>query len=229
MDSESTGIKGFFFENDDNFWYNLLMGAIKTVEYPTWVEEWREPGHTIRKKGDGYALYHCTTIRRPGEPPKYQQTYLGRITENEGFIPKAGTADPVPYLEYGLSHLIWENLREDILGHLPRSRNAGLLKIGIICFIFGSVDEVFLRSSYLTYGEIEKLAPLAAKLSSEQIRRIVMFTEQELHKRIPSEKEYNMVVKLLMLCVARPGHRMKQSPTIPPCVREVLERQKLKM
>ncbi len=208
------------------------MGAIKTVEYPTWVEEWRGPGHTIRKKGDGYALYHCSFHRYLCtflHEAKYQQTYLGRITENEGFIPKAKGADPAPYLEYGLSHLIWKNLREEILGHLPRSRNAGLLKIGIICFIFGSVDEEFLRSSYLTYGEIEKLAPLAAKLSGEQIRRIVMFTEQELHKRIPSEKEYNMVVKLLMLCVARPGHGMKQCPAIPPCVREVLERQKLKM
>ncbi len=205
------------------------MGAKRTVDYPPWVEKWRGPGHTIRKKGDGYGLYHCTTIRRPGEPPKYQQTYLGKITEKEGFIPKAGTSDPAPYLEYGLSHLIWENLRTEILAHLPRGRNGGLLKIGIICFIFGSVNEVFLRNSYLTYGEVEKLAPLAAKISEEQIRRIVMFTEQELHKKIPSETEYNMVIKLLMLCVARPGHEMKQCPAIPPCVREVLERQKLKM
>ncbi len=205
------------------------MGAKRTVEYPPWVEKWRGPGRTIRKKGDGYALYHCTTIRRPGQTPTSKQTYLGRITEKEGFIPKAGTSDPAPYLEYGLSHLIWVNLREDILGHFPRGNNGVVLKLGIISFIFGSIEEVFLRSSYLTYGEVDKLTPLAAKISEKQIQKMVMYTEEELHKKIPSETEYNMVVKLLMLCVARPGHPMKECPAIPPCVREILENHKLKM
>ena len=79
------------------------MGAKRTVEYPPWVEEWRTPGRTIRKIGSGYALYHCATIKLPDGHSKIEQTYLGRITKEEGFIPKSGTFDSEPYLEYGLS------------------------------------------------------------------------------------------------------------------------------
>ena len=205
------------------------MGAKRTVEYPPWVEEWRAPGRTIRKIGSGYALYRCATIKLPDSHSKIGQTYLGRITKEEGFIPKSGTFDSEPYLEYGLSHLIWENLRADILHHFPSGTNSQVLRLGIIQFIFGSVDDVFLRSSYLTYGQIDKLLPLAHKLSETRLQRLAKATEQELRKRIPLEGEYNLVIKLLMLCVVRPGHVMKEKPILDGCVKEILERQGLKM
>ena len=205
------------------------MGAKRTVEYPPWVEEWRTPGRTIRKIGSGYALYHCATIKLPDGHSKIEQTYLGRITKEEGFIPKSGTFDSEPYLEYGLSHLIWENLRADILYHFPSGTNSQVLRLGIIQFIFGSVDDVFLRSSYLTYGQIDKLLPLAHKLSETRLQRLAKATEQELRKRIPLEGEYNLVIKLLMLCVVRSGHVMKEKPVLDGCVKEILERQGLKM
>ena len=205
------------------------MGAKRTVEYPPWVEEWRTPGRTIRKIESGYALYLCATIKLPDGHSKIEQTYLGRITKEEGFIPKSGTFDSEPYLEYGLSHLIWENLRADILHHFPSGTNSQVLRLGIIQFIFGSVDDVFLRSSYLTYGQIDKLLPLAHKLSETRLQRLAKATEQELHKRIPLEGEYNLVIKLLMLCVVRPGHVMKEKPVLDGCVKEILERQGLKM
>ena len=207
------------------------MGAKRTVEYPSWVEEWRGPGRTIRKIGSGYALYHCTTVKLPDGQSKTQQTYLGKITKEEGFIPKSGTFDSEPYLEYGLSHLIWENLKTDILHHFPSGSGTSsqVLKLGIIQFIFGSVDEVFLRSSYLTYGQIDKLLPLAHKLSDTRLQRVAKATEQELRKRIPMEEEYNLVTKLLMLCVVRPGHVVKEKPVLDKCVKDILNRQGIKM
>lgn len=204
------------------------MGAKRTIEYPPWVEEWRKPGRTIRKIGSGYALYHCTTVKLPDGHSKTEQTYLGRITKEEGFIPKSGTFDSEPYLEYGLSHLIWENLRQDILHHLP-STDSLVLRLGIIQYIFGSIDDVFLRSSYLTYGQIDRLSPLAHKVSDAKLQRIATVTEQELRKRIPKEEEYNLVVKLSMLCVVRSGHVVKEKPALHKCVKEILERQGLKM
>ena len=222
-------IKGFSLDCHYQFVYNESMGAKRTVDYPPWVEEWRGPGRTIRKIGSGYALYHCTTVKMPDGHSKIKQTYLGRITKEEGFIPKSGTFDSEPYLEYGLSHLIWENLRTDILHHFPSGTNSQVLKLGIIQFIFGSVDDVFLRSSYLTYGQIDKLLPLAHKLSDTRLQRVAKATEQELRKRIPLEGEYNLVVKLLMLSVVRPGHEVREKPVLAENVKEILDRQGLRM
>ena len=60
----------------------------KTVTYPDWVEKYRGEGRTIRKTKNGYALYECTSVYVKGlNYPKSVQKYLGRITENDGFIP----------------------------------------------------------------------------------------------------------------------------------------------
>ena len=91
--------------------------ANRTKVYPEWVEKYRGPGRTIRQLKNGYALYHCSSRYRPGEHPLVQQTYLGMITEADGFIPKKAKGDKIRYLEYGLSHVIWRNF-------LPELRNA---------------------------------------------------------------------------------------------------------
>ena len=133
------------------------MGAKRTVEYPPWVEEWRTPGRYIRKTRTGYALYTTETIRNTGEKAKTRDVYLGRITEADGFIPKEESFPLAEYQEYGLSHFIWTNLRKDIRNHLPSGKYISAIKLGIIQYVFGSVDEVFLRNSYLTYNELDAL------------------------------------------------------------------------
>lgn len=87
----------------------------RTVVYPDWVEKYRTKGRTIRKTKNGFALYECTSIYVKGlKYPKSVQKYLGRITENEGFIPKQ-----IPmsnsFLEYGLSHFIIVNFKRELL------------------------------------------------------------------------------------------------------------------
>lgn len=205
------------------------MGAKRTVEYPPWVEEWRAPGRYVRKTPTGYALYTCETIRTSGEKAKTRYIYLGRITEEAGFIPKEGLSPEAEYQEYGLSHFIWTNLRMDIRKHLPSGKYSSAIKLGIIQYVFGSVDEVFLRNSYLTCNELDSLVPLARKISQNQIQKVVTALEQELEKKIPMEEDREHLTQLLRLCVSHKGHPCKGAPGILEEARELLEKYGLKM
>ena len=53
------------------------------------------------------------------------------VTEKEGFIPKKATTDHPLYIEFGLSHLIWDNFKRELL----RSSFNGtedLIRLGIV-------------------------------------------------------------------------------------------------
>ena len=205
------------------------MGAKRTVEYPPWVEEWRAPGRYIRKTKTGYALYTCESIKVIGEKAKTRHVYLGRITEEDGFIPKEGLPPLVCYQEYGLSHFIWTNLRIDINKHLPSGKNIPMIKLGIIQYVFGSVDEVFLRNSYLTCNELDNLVPLARKISQKQIQKVVAAIELELGKKIPMEEDRRHLTQLLRLCVSQKGHPCKGAPGIVDEAMELLEKYGMRM
>ncbi len=203
------------------------MGKI-TVKYPDWVEKYRGKGRTIRKVRNGYGLYKCTSKNVPGLPyPKSVQTYLGMITEKDGFIPKRSD-DKQKYLEYGLSHMIWQNFRRDIKRSIYGAHEDETM-LAIIAFLFGSLDEVFIRSSYLTYAKADELAETAGKLNNtKKIFNAAEKLGNIMRKRIPDEKEYNAVTRLLFLCVVKEGPGPKIKPDIPEVVKDILDRHGLR-
>lgn len=203
------------------------MGKI-TVKYPDWVEKYRGKGRTIRKVRNGYGLYKCTSKNVPGLPyPKSVQTYLGMITEKDGFIPKRSD-DKQKYLEYGLSHMIWQNFRRDIRRSIYGAHEDETM-LAIIAFLFGSLDEVFIRSSYLTYAKADELAETAGKLNNtKKIFNAAEKLGNIMRKRIPDEKEYNAVTRLLFLCVVKEGPESKIKPDIPEVVKDILDRHGLR-
>lgn len=199
-----------------------------TVKYPDWVEKYRGRGRTIRKVRNGYGLYKCTSKNVPGLPyPKSVQTYLGMITEKDGFIPKRSDAGR-RYLEYGLSHMIWQNFRRDIMRSMYGAHENETM-LAVIAFVFGSIDEVFIRSSYLTCSKADELAETAGRLNdTRKIFRAAEKLEGILRKRIPDDTEYNTVTRLLFLCVVKEGPESKIRPDIPEEVKDILDRHELR-
>ena len=187
------------------------------------------PGRYIRKTRTGYALYTCETIRTVGEKAKMRHVYLGRITEEDGFIPKEGSSPLVEYQEYGLSHFIWMNLHKDIRKHLPSGMDSTVIKLGIIQYVFGSIDEVFLENSHLTCNDLDILVPLAQKISKNTIQKVVTALEQEMEKKIPMEEDRRHLIQLLRLCVSQKGHSCKNAPGIAYKAKELLEKYELRM
>ena len=75
----------------------------RKANYPDWVTKHLQPGQYINKQGDAYYVYAAHSERREGvsHPVRVSDGYLGRITEQKGFIParKRGTprsADNTP-------------------------------------------------------------------------------------------------------------------------------------
>ena len=168
--------------------------------YPEWVERYRDKGVTIRKKGNGYGLYKCTSVYVKGEKyPKAIQEYLGMIYEDKGFVPKTLKSDRPVYLEYGLSRFIMTNFKRELL-KASYDHNEDVVKLGILLYIFDSCDEVFIRSSILTYRD-EKLIEYSLRISDKRVNTIRRKIISLMEESIPDKDERNRLLELLRLCV----------------------------
>ena len=197
--------------------------------YPDWVEKYRAKGKTIRKVRNGYGLYECTSAYVPGQKyPKSIQKYLGMITENDGFIPKQSISDYQDYsIEYGLSHFIITNFKRELQRSIYDS-NMSVVTLGIVSYIFGSIDPIFLNSSYISIQNIDDLSKTASSVSNRRIKTISNKIDVLLKERIPSENDRLILIKLLLLCTIPHG----SSPDVliyPNTVKILAERYGLKL
>ena len=202
--------------------------AKRTVEYPDWAEKYRGKGRTIRKIKDGYGLYQCTSEYVKGGYPKSKQVYLGIITEKDGFIPKKTGGSAPAYIEYGFSGFLLQNFKRDIVRRFYNCSDF-LLELGIIRYIFGGTEEVFLRSSYMTYGHAEQLIEYAAVSDEKRVIRVCTVIEELLEKRIPDAADLRILRQLLMLCVVEAGPGSVRKPALPEKITELLAKYDLKM
>lgn len=199
-----------------------------TNEYPEWAEKYREKGRTIRKVKNGYALYHCTSHIVPGYPyPKSTQEYLGMITEKDGFIPKKSKKESREFLEYGLSHMLWANFRRDLLRSMFKGPEEAA-ELAVIRFIFGSCDDLCIRSSWLTAANAEKVIQIRNGFNAARVTRLENKLGSMLEERIPDESERTLVIRMLMLCVVEKGPEAVRKPDVPEKVMEILNRSGLK-
>lgn len=205
----------------------------RSIDYPEWAEKYRGKGRTIRKVRDGYGLYECTSTYSPGQKyPKSRQTYLGMITEKDGFIPKKSedqqTSHSSYYLEYGLSHFIMANFKRDLM---RSSYNAteDLIIFGIIYFLFGDFDEVFIRFTYLTHGKKEELSDRVAKgIAVNRLKTVSNKIEKLLELKIPNDRDRNVLTRLLLLTVIG-DKALPASVVYVPEISEITERYGLKL
>lgn len=79
--------------------------------YPEWVQQFREKGTTVKKKGDAYYLYKRTSKRVPGKKyPQPVDTYIGLITP-DGVVKsskKKVSLSDIEVWEYGFSKAVWD-------------------------------------------------------------------------------------------------------------------------
>lgn len=202
----------------------------RSVVYPEWAEKYRSKGRTIRKVRDGYGLYQCTSVYVSGmKYPKSVQKYLGMITEQDGFIPKK-TENTVSdhYLEYGLSHFLMANFKRDLIRSVYQSSDVIVL-LGIVSFLFGDIDDIFIRSTYVTHGrEAELIDRKNNGIAHSRIKTVTNRINKLLADKFPDEKERNMLVKLLFLTVIG-NEAQPESVIYLPEVRDISERHGLKL
>ena len=196
------------------------MSKVTNV-YPDWVEKYRDKGVTIRKKGNGYGLYKCTSIYvKSAKYPKTVQEYLGMVYEDRGFVPKTLKSDKPIYFEYGLSKFIMINFKRELL-KAAYDKNEDIVKLGILMFIFDSYDEIFIKNSFLTC-EDKDLIEYALKVSDKRIKTIKKKITSTFEERIPDQNDRNKLVGLLRLCV-KDSYTLKE-PVINDEICSICER-----
>lgn len=158
----------FFMHFNSVLVYTIVMK--RYVTYPDWVEKFRSPGHTIKKTKQGYGLYSCTSKYVPGGKPKSIQTYLGKITP-DGFIPKSVVSKHPVYVEFGLSHFIISSFKRDLIRSSFRATD-DTVYLGVVQYIFGSCQDIFLSSCFLTYKNKESLCKYRDSISATRIKTI---------------------------------------------------------
>lgn len=197
-------------------------------QYPDWVEKYREKGKTIRKVRGGYGLYKCTSVYVPGaKHPKSTQEYLGMITEDKGFLPKKSTSDNPTYIEYGLSHLIWKNFKRALI----RSSFNGdeyVVRLGIIMYLFGRVDESVIPLSFISDSCEDVLTERLTSTDIKRIERLSSKVGKLLQEKIRDDSDRFLLESSLRNCVMDSKNRSAQIPSLPAPALQLIERYTLK-
>jgi hypothetical protein len=125
------------------------------ADYPDWVTVHKKKGTYINVVGGKYYLYaaHSERIKGTKKVRRVSDGYLGRITEEEGFIPAKGKMDDgIRVYEFGLSETI-VRLCPKIHAGLRREFRANadyVMTSGILTVMHGSARREFYEASWLS-------------------------------------------------------------------------------
>ena len=193
-------------------------------QYPEWVEKYRTKGCTIRKVRNGYGLYRCTSVFDPNLPyPKSKQEYLGMVTERDGFIPKKTTADHPFYIEYGLSHMIWNNFKRNLM-RSSFNGTESVIRLGVVKYIFSDVNETLIYLTFISDGNEQEMIRSLSTTSAQRIENIRRKIDELMSQRIRNPQERSVLEALLRTCVMDSKNRRAQTPALPEEARLLLER-----
>lgn len=123
--------------------------------YPDWVLGHKKKGAYVNKVGDKYYLYaaHSERIKGTNKVKRVCDGYLGRITEEDGFIPAESKLKHEPEVfEIGLSYTI-VSLSEPIhlgLCHSFPKYGDAVYVCSILSYIYDEYSLELFRHSYLS-------------------------------------------------------------------------------
>lgn len=182
----------------------------KTINnYPKWVEKYRGKGKTIRKTKYGYGLYKCTSIYDPSKKyPVSKQEFLGMIYKDKGFVAKTSKVNNAyKYMGYGLSYVIMNNFKRDLL-RASYDKNENIISLGILKYIYGTYNEVIVKSDYLTHDN-DDLINYLINASSRRIDTMLKTINTSFTNKVDDTDDLNTLLSLLRLSVIDTSNMIK--------------------
>lgn len=125
-----------------------------SADYPDWVLAHKKKGTYINKVGDKYYLYaaHSERTKGSGKVKRVCDGYLGRITEEDGFIPAKSKLKSVPEVfEIGLSYTVVSASGQIHLGlrrSFPKYGDV-VYSCSVLSYIYGEYSKELFGHSYL--------------------------------------------------------------------------------
>lgn len=124
------------------------------ADYPDWVLAHKKKGTYINKVKDKYYLYaaHSERVKGSGKVKRVCDGYLGRITEEDGFIPAKSKLINVPEVfEIGLSYAVVSASAQIRLGlrrSFPKYGDV-VYSCSVLSYIYGEYSKELFVNSYL--------------------------------------------------------------------------------
>lgn len=126
----------------------------KKSNYPDWVLVHKKKGTYINRSHGKYYLYaaHSERVKGTNKVKLIHDGYLGRITEEEGFIPvKDKVEGDVIVYEYGYSHLLVQ-LGDNVRSAFKRtfkSKGDYVFVCAVLLAIYGNYSEETFECDYI--------------------------------------------------------------------------------
>jgi hypothetical protein len=125
------------------------------ADYPEWVLKHKRKGTYVNCQNGKHYLYaaHSERIPGTGKVKRVSDGYLGRITEEDGFIPaKRKLSEPVHVYEYGLSATILSLCPKVRAGLNREFRVNGdfVMAGGALLFMHGEIRQELHEASWLS-------------------------------------------------------------------------------
>ncbi|MBQ9153361.1 MAG: hypothetical protein IJ130_06085 [Solobacterium sp.] len=104
-----------------------------------------------------------------------------------------------------------------------------IILLGIVFYMFGSADDIFIRSTYITHGMEDLLCERMQKgVSLSRLKTVSNKINSLIQDRIADEKDRLIMTKLLFLTVI--SHEQDESNVVyPDAVKDTAERYGLKL
>lgn len=139
---------------------------MKIIDLPDYAKKFKTKGYDVKKVGNEYYQYKVEHHRvKDKNYPVTRFIYIGKIDKDKGLIVSYTQKDEdiEAYLEYGLSKFIFSHYKRFLqrsLFNITGEFADNIIKLGIIKYIFGSINIMSLKSSFLTYNQAEALQNL---------------------------------------------------------------------
>ena len=174
---------------------------MKKNDLPAWANKYDGKGISFRRRGDSFAVFRVSSHREQGKKyPVLDQTYLGTVSERDGFSPsneRAKTDDAL--LECGLSHFVMANFHRDLLRSVFNSSPDladNKIAAAIVLFLYGAITPRTVRLTSVTHGREDTVLSLGSSSlpSLENLRKRIenLFTE-----RFGDESDRNDLICIL--------------------------------
>ena len=174
---------------------------MKKNDLPLWAQKYDGRGITFRKRGDSFILIKVSSHRDKGKKyPVISQTYLGTVSEKDGFSPsneKAKTNDVL--LECGLSHFIMANFHRDLLRSTFNSAKKladNKIAAAIVLFLYGSITPRTIKLTSISIGLEGTILKLGAS-SKSSLDNLVKRIENLFKETFEDETDRNDLICIL--------------------------------
>lgn len=205
---------------------------MKRDDLPDFAKKFKTKGYDVRHVNDSYVLFKITSKRVPDKKyPVLVQEYIGIIDKEKGLINKKIYQNNASYLEYGLSNFIYKKMKRVLMKSMfcnDDQYGTNYIILAIIYFIFGSISDISLSSSFISYNKVNELKKIRDEqnFNKKRIDNLVSKITKEL--QILFDTDLNDICNLLKLVVVNNNVTLP-NPTYNQDIITIFEKHKVKI